>query len=891
MRILILLFLTVCVHFSYAQQQSIEGTLKTQSGKSVPFASVMIKNTQNKIIAFKSSDAEGRFGLLIPATQNLSGLSLEINHLGFKKISEALKEGQNRYEIRMEEQSIDLADVQVKSRPRLTSIGDTLSYDVGSFAKNEDRSIEDVIKRMPGMEVNEDGKIKFNGQDISNLYIDGDDLLDNKYAIGTKTIPYAMVQGVEVLQNHQPLKVLKNKSISDKIAVNLVIKEEAKLKLTGQAKLGAGLPNQYDGEVNTILFNKKYKTLNVLKGNNIGNDLSSDFTGFNFASSLSGMGNSRPASLLSSGTAGNPNLPKNRYFLNNSGSLNANNLVNHKSGLQVKSNVKLLLDRNEMVYNSLSEYYSGEDTICYHERQDLENHPFISDLSFNAQVNKDTYYFNNALKFTYSKETSHSALLSNEVDMSQKLQNRVRDFSNTLDYVPELKNKNIISLNWYLNYYNQPQSLSIQPGINADIFNDGNAFQSLNQFAETPTWFNKASLGYRLTRGIIKQNYRIGILNEFQQLNSQLRVKQLDGSENGYRASADNHLHWNRNQVFVDGSYEYKKGGLEAVLSIPLTLQRIAYKDDDLALRENKNQWLVNPALRLKQMTGMEDYLSFNYSYTNRTGNINSVFRGAVLSNYRSLRANDAQLEEQNSHTLGLNYNYRRSITLFFMNAGLSYNRASANTISSNRVDNDISQTISLSMVNNVNSFSANAGISKYIFSLGATADLKASWSSTRFNQLFNGELLPFNNLSFVLNPSIEARLWNRISMTYAGNASWMTSRQVREEADSVFPDRHIQNLDQSLGFSYSPFRSAFIRLNGKHQYSRQPQSQTVNYFFVDANARYKINRWRTDIELDLSNLANITTYDTYSLSANRFVFNQYQLRGRMAVLKMVFQL
>lgn len=891
MRILILLFLTVCVHFSYAQQQSIEGTLKTQSGKSVPFASVMIKNTQNKIIAFKSSDAEGRFGLLIPATQNLSELSLEINHLGFKKISEALKEGQNRYEIRMEEQSIDLADVQVKSRPRLTSIGDTLSYDVGSFAKNEDRSIEDVIKRMPGMEVNEDGKIKFNGQDISNLYIDGDDLLDNKYAIGTKTIPYAMVQGVEVLQNYQPLKVLKNKSISDKIAVNLVIKEEAKLKLTGQAKLGAGLPNQYDGEVNTILFNKKYKTLNVLKGNNIGNDLSSDFTGFNFASSLSGMGNSRPASLLSSGTAGNPSLPKNRYFLNNSGSLNANNLVNHKSGLQVKSNVKLLLDRNEMVYNSLSEYYSGEDTIRYHERQDLANHPFISDLSFNVQVNKDTYYFNNALKFTYSKETSHSALLSNEVDMNQKLQNRVRDFSNTLDYVPELKNKNIISLNWYLNYYNQPQSLSIQPGINADIFNDGNAFQSLNQFAETPTWFNKATLGYRLTRGIIKQNYRIGMLNEFQQLNSQLRVKQLDGSENGYRASADNHLHWNRNQVFVDGSYEYKKGGLEAILSIPLTLQRIAYKDDDFALKENKSQWLANPALRLKQMTGVEDYLSFNYSYTNRTGNINSVFRGAVLSNYRSLRANDAQLEEQNSHTLGLNYNYRRSITLFFMNAGLSYNRASANTISSNRVDNDISQTISLSMVNNVNSFNANAGISKYIFSLGATADLKASWSSTRFNQLFNGELLPFNNLSFVLNPSIEARLWNRISMTYVGNASWMTSRQVREETDSVFPDRQIQNLDQSLGFSYSPFRSTFIWLSGKHQYSRQPQSQTVNYFFVDANARYKINRWRTDIELDLSNLANITTYDTYSLSANRFVFNQYHLRGRMAVLKLVFQL
>jgi hypothetical protein len=891
MRIIILLLLTVCVRLSYAQQQNISGALKTPGGTAISFASVMLKDSQNKVIAFKSTDAKGYFTLAIPASQDRSSLHLEINHLGFKKVNEALEEGKNHYEILMEEQAINLADVQVKSRPRLTNIGDTLSYDVGSFAKNEDRSIEDVIKRLPGMEVNEDGKIKFNGQDISNLYIDGDDLLDDKYAIGTKTIPYAMVQGVEVLQNHQPLKVLKNKVLSDKIAINLVIKEEAKLNLTGQAKIGAGLPNQYDSELNSILFNKKYKMLNVLKGNNIGNDLSSDFSGFNFSSMMGGMGNSRPSSLLSTGTAGNPGLPRNRYFLNHSGSLNANNLMNHKSGLQLKSNIKLLVDKNEKNYSSLTEYYSEQDTIRYNEQQNLENHPFITDLSFNAQLNKETYYFNNALNFTYSKETSHSSLFSNETDIKQKLQDKVRDFTNTLDYVPQLRNKNILSFNWYLNYYSQPQTLFIQPGINTDIFNEGNPFSALNQFAETPTWFNRATLGYRLTKGIIKQNYRLGMLNEFQQLNSQLRLTQLDGSETDYHASADNHLNWNRNQFFVDGSYEYKRGPLESILFVPLALQRIAYENKDFDLKEQKNQLLVNPSLKMKYMTGVEDYLSFNYNYSNRTGNINSVFQGAVLSNYRSLRANDAVLEEQNSHAVGINYNFRRSLSMLFMNAGFSYNRASANTISSNVIANNISQTVLLSMVNQVNSFGANVGISKYIFALGATTNLKASWNSRQFNQLFNGELLPFTNLSFSLNPSIEARLWNRISMTYSGDISWMTSQLASEAADAAFPDRQIQNMDQSVGLSYSPFKSTFLRLSGRHQYSKQPESQVVNYFFVDANARYKINKWRTDVELDLSNLANITSFETYNISANRFVFSRYQLRGRMAVLRFVFNL
>lgn len=891
MKKFLLLFLMACFHISFAQSQKLSGVLKNTKGDPVPFASVMIKNADNKVITFKGSDAKGGFLMSVPTEQKLDELRLEINHLGFKKINQFLEGGKSHYEIVMEEQSINLADVQVKSRPRLTSIGDTLTYDVGSFAKNEDRSIGDVLKRMPGMEVSENGQVKFNGQNISSLYIDGDDLLDDKYAIGTKTIPYAMVQGVEVLQNHQPLKVLRNKTISDKVALNLVIKDEAKLKLTGQAKVGLGLPHQYDGELNSILFNKKYKMLNVLKGNNVGDDLSGDFSGFNFSSLMSGMGNSRPPTLLSSGTAGSPSLPKKRYYFNQSGSLNANNLTNLKNGLQLKSNVKMLLDRNESAYRSISEYYIGEDTIRYNEQQSMDSHPFISDVSLQAKNNKDTYYFNNEFAFTYSHNNHYSALLSNDLNMKQKLANRMRDFSNTLDYVPELRNKNIMSVKWYLNYYNQPQQLAIRPGINADVFNEGKGFEKLNQFVETPTWFSRASVGYRLVKKAIRQSYQIGMLNEFQKLNSQLSLTQLDGSTTNYSGSLGNDLSWNRNEFFIDASYEYKKGILETTLSAPLTLQRIAYSDGGFHLDENKSKLLANPSWRMKLLTGTEDYISMNYGYRNQTGNIANIYKGAILANYRSLRANDAILNEQNSHSIGLNYNFRRSISMLFMNAGMLYNRSSSNTIASNVINDNISQTVLLSMVNNVSNIRANAGISKYVFALGATADLKASWSKMRYNQLFNGELLPFNNLSYQVNPSVEARLWNRVSMTYNGVISWTTSKILKEESITLFPDRQVQSLDQTIGLGYSPIRSSFFSLTGKHQYSKQPQSSDVNYFFIDAHARYKITRWKTDVELNLSNLANVKSYETYSISANRFLQNQYDLRGRMAVLKLIFNL
>src|SRR5690606_12883394 len=360
---LLLLFLSFSSVVAFAQNRQIRGTLKTADGKPVAHASVMIKSQQQRVLAFDARDSPGALLLTWRDTTDVTGLHVEINHLGYKKVSLPLTGDRERYEIPLEAEIIDLAEVAVKSRPKISLRGDTLSYDVMSFTKPEDRTIGDVLKRMPGVEVDENGQIKYNGKAISNFYIDGDDLLDDKYTIGTKTIPHAMVKDVEIMQNHQPLKVLQGKALSENVALNLKIKDEAKLELTGQAKPGGGLPGQYDGELNTILFNKKYKMLDVAKANNVGTDLATDFIAFNRAGRLSNLGNSQPAELLSSGTVSNPSLPTSRYYFNNSGALNANNLVNLKSGLQLKSNIGLLLDNNNMNYYSSNDLYLANDTI------------------------------------------------------------------------------------------------------------------------------------------------------------------------------------------------------------------------------------------------------------------------------------------------------------------------------------------------------------------------------------------------------------------------------------------------------------------------------------------------------------------------------------------------
>src|SRR5690606_30687990 len=147
-------------------------------------------------------------------------------------------ENTNIYHFILKDESKDLEPVVIKGDPhRLNLNGDTLSYNAAAYANPNDRVIEDVIKRLPGIEVNEKGKIEYNGKAITNFYIDGDNLLDDKYAIGTKNIPNNIVDKIQVFQNHQPIKVLAEVSLTDQVDMNITLKDDAKIKLINHAEL------------------------------------------------------------------------------------------------------------------------------------------------------------------------------------------------------------------------------------------------------------------------------------------------------------------------------------------------------------------------------------------------------------------------------------------------------------------------------------------------------------------------------------------------------------------------------------------------------------------------------------------------------------------------------
>jgi len=168
------------------------------------------------------------------------------------------------------------------------------------------------------------------------------------------------------LENHQPINVLKDLVKSESAAMNIVLKDKARLKIIGTGDAAVGTPGVYNGTANTMLFKKQVKFINYIKLNNTGNDLADEVINH------FGFDNQPPPQLLSANSAGNPDLFKKRYLFNNVGLVNVNDLVNLKKDLQLRINSFYLFDRQLQSSQYSSTYFLPNDTIRYAERVNFQ---------------------------------------------------------------------------------------------------------------------------------------------------------------------------------------------------------------------------------------------------------------------------------------------------------------------------------------------------------------------------------------------------------------------------------------------------------------------------------------------------------------------------------------
>lgn len=865
--------------------QTIKGIVTDSLGKAVPFAGVNLK-TNNLIVGYTTTNEKGNFLLPVPAGTNQTGLTLEISCIGFKKASKPVADFSKPYDFKLTASVNALKTVTIRDNSKIRTSGDTISYKVAEFTQPQDRTIGDVIKKLPGMDVDKNGKISYNGKAISNLYIGGDNLLDDRYNIATRTIPNGVVDEVQVMENHQPVKMLKNKVNSDDVALNLTIKKDAKMQLVGQETVGAGLPGNYDAELNAMLFKDQYKAINYLKGNNTGYDLQSDVISHNLADYLSRVDNDKPSTVLSMGTAGDPDLPRNRYLLNRSGVLNLNNLYKPRPDVQLRANLSYLTDNQRQVYSKLSEVYLPNDTIRYTENQYNKARPDILHAQLYANYNKDKYYLNNSFAADYSHGMYYSSLVSNNVPVNQVFKDNLVDIANQFNLMQTFRHNNIIELYSYLNRTSEPENRVIDPGFNPAVFNNGVPYALLTQNVNIPSWFTNNYVKLTLPKTLVTQSYKVGFSLQSQRLQSALTTTQLNNQLNQVGDSALNNLNWSRRKLYAEAGYDIPGNVLKVTASLPVNLMQIAYNDAYYQLNKSLTRLYFNPRLSVKYQTGAEDYLTAIYSLRNDIGGIQDVYNGSILKNYRTLYANNADLTERKTQNANLGYSYRKAISLFFFSVNAGYTHQAANNITSSVLTNNLQQRIVLPFNNQTDAWDVSGAISKYHFKLRTTFAAGASYQTARLNQIQNGIILPYTTISTSFVASADTKVSAQVNFNYKANFSLVTSK-----SDLVPTESRFQRLIQQAALNYTPSANFLIGVSADHYYTRQQQAGDLKYIFADASLRYKINKLRTDIELSAKNLFNMQNYSAVYLSANVFTSSTYSIPGRIILAKVMFNI
>jgi len=876
---------TIC-----AQVRWVSGVITDSiTKKKLQDASVVIKNQNGLIFTFAFTNQFGQFNLEMDSAIEMDSIWLAVSIIGYSSKFVRIDLKQKIYDISLNPAPNELPKVEVKRIKPVNVKDDTLSYNVEYFAQDNDRSIGDVIKRIPGLSVDNNGRISYNGQAISNLYIQGDDLMDGRYGAATKTINKDHIKSIDIMLNYQPINVLRNKVISDDIAINLTLKDPRKLKTNGQVMGGSGIPSQYEGELSTMQFNEKIKMLNVGKANNTSIDYENEITQYNKPYFLNEKGNRQNMDLLSSALAKEPDIPKSYYYLNRSGLINLNNLVNTRDSIQIKINITGFVDKNNYSFASqINNLINLNDTIIFNQLQKADRRNSVGIASITFQSNKQNAYLSNKTSVQYNYGLEKSRIIFNQDSFSQKLLSKHLDFYNDLLLIPSLRNNNLLQLKWYTNFRKMPQQLDIKSSLEDDILNNGMPYKSLHQNLLLPSFFTNASLSYLvINNSRIKQSYDVKIISEQKKIESGIIINQLNGSSNSYTGDPGNNVKWSRNLLQASAQYSYIKDEWQASLTVPFGYQHIQFKQNEFPENSTQQRLLLNPTLKFSFFVNAEDRITLSYKFKNNFGDIQNIYQGLVVKNFRLFQTNSPVIQESENNGIILRYDIRRAIKLFTASTQIQYNKISANSLIGSILNSNIQQSILLPIPNNQSTFSATGELSRYFSKIKSRASLMAAWTKMNDNQIVNSKPLLFSNDAFIINGQAEGTISGKIAFQYVGGFILNKSHQRSNNSVNNLKNEFIR-LEHDFLFGYH-FNKLFLNFHGRKINLWQSNINSVSFFSTDGGLRYKLTKWRADLSFDVSNIFNVKEYILFSVSSNQFNINKYPLRSRMAIGRITF--
>lgn len=633
-----LLLLFVSLTYVLSAQTYSGVVVEKDGGKAIVGVNVSLVTSNGLLIAWDYSDEKGQYKVVLP--QGKQADKIYFSFLGYKKIAMPLAEFPTDGKIALESENFQLQEVKVSAN-RIVQKKDTLVYSVAGFSQPQDRSIADVIAKMPGMEVNPNGQISFNGKSINKFYIEGMDLMNDRYALASNNISKKRVKSVEVLQNHQPIEMLRGKSFSEQAAINLVLEDDSKMHLVGSADIGVGANKDdvlYNNRLMAMLFGKKYQTLSIYKNDNTGYDLFAEVNPITLADLTKE--DRMEESLVNMVTTHAPDMDRSRYTFNRSHLVATNHLFRLAEKANLRAQVSYFNDVSRRS-NSIETEYLFTDTLdqTMYEHNVIREERNRLDASVNLEVNRPNLYIKNELKSMFDWASSQGLTEWNE-NLRRLSSTPDRKFvADVLEVKLPMSGDRHISLSSVLVYNEHPQALTIHSGDVQRL--DYSSFHT----------HTSASFRHRLFR--MYANYQVGFRGMSQSLRADI-ARQTSITKQGF----ENYV------PYIGTGLNFQNNSLHLSADIKLNCLRWRWKGREYT--EKNTSFHPDAKLLFSYILSGTSTLNMNYRYSEDWQDLRQMYDGGLFTSYRTMVHNIAEPKDNETHRLSLRYQYSQPIKGLF---------------------------------------------------------------------------------------------------------------------------------------------------------------------------------------------------------------------------------
>lgn len=837
----------------------ISGHIVNESDEPIDVATTKLVDGNGKILYFQITDENGFFEYVIEGKR--LDVNLIVECLGYEtyKKNATTDHDITNIVIRMKSKITELREVIV-SVPSVVLQGDTISYRLSAFAGKGDITLKDAMRNLPGIDISDNGKIKYLGKDISNFYIEGMDMLGGRYNVATDNLPVSSVTNVEILNNHQSVKMDKD-IFSDNVAINVKLNSRAKFRPVGSYEIKNGYADDWLYQLSGagMMFNNKFQSILNVKYGNV-SEFAENANINHFYESESSY---TVTQLLGDLGLSTPPLERDRFIRPTDCFITLNMLNKTSNDATFRTNVGYSYTKTSSDYLSLKDYYSENGSVHINQEYSsisIVHHPTVS---LEYKLNSSNRFLTNTLIGNIGiKENTVPSILDN-IKFNQY--EKIKDFLIRNDFSSSWRSK---GLRWNL-------TSCIEYGSTPKGYievTDSNSKNCFIQSAKNHRFLTKETIS-----SVYEHRYsRIWL--PFSALYSNTVFK----TELNY-PTANNNIIGDNIQFWFAPQYEYIHPLRKYVVRVSANLRwdyNHVVNSGSCPIKKSDSRFSVSPYLYFNWIISHSSTLRSQISYLNQSGDIGDFFTAPVRTDNLNRSYKTGILSYRKSFNAILHYDFKLPLDMYFINTDIIYDYSRSNVITNNNITDSSIEISSIPYPNNSEKITGMLNLTKIFSTINTKISLGGAYMWERCS-VSQDEIIHLQyNQSYSILSKIITKPWSFFELDYNGSLT-MNNMKYNNITNSLLSHSH------SFKLNMFPFKGFLVKMVTDIVWKELSENVSKSISLIDLGMSYKFSNYRLGI--DLNNIFN-TKYYSYTIfsAINKFSYN-YSLRGREILVSFSF--